>query len=117
MTSNKSIRHLLTWAVALVVFVFTALPAVAQKGDTPSSLLTYKSSRLTPTDGYMVAGDLWDTIKPMNPRKATGWRTIFGTTRCSTTSQSDPTDPTGTIRPASGRADTTSRTAGETAGG
>jgi hypothetical protein len=72
MTSNKSIRHPLTWAVSLAVLVFAALPALAQKGDTPSSLLTFKTARQTPGDGYMVAGDLWDTIKPMNSEEGNG---------------------------------------------
>ena len=72
MTSNNAIRHPLTWAVSLALLVFTALPAFAQKGNTPSNQLTYKSSRQTVGDGYMVAGDLWDTIKPMNSDEANG---------------------------------------------
>lgn len=50
-----------------------ALPAAAQKTDTPSSLLKYSAANATtPGDGYMVAGDLWDTIKPMNTVEGNG---------------------------------------------
>ena len=72
MTSNNAIRHPLTWAVSLALLVFTALPGFAQKGNRPSDLLTYKSASQTAGDGYMVAGELWDTIKPMNSDEANG---------------------------------------------
>ena len=72
MTTNFSIQRHTTWVMTLAVLACTALPALAQKANRPSSALTYKSDRLTPGDGYMVAGELWDTIKPMNSNEANG---------------------------------------------
>ena len=48
-----------------------AVPSLAQRKNKPSSNLNY-IQRLTPGDGYMVAGELWDTIKPMNTEEANG---------------------------------------------
>lgn len=46
------------------------LPAQAQSKRTPSQLLQYnRQQEGTPGDGYMVAGDLWDTVKPMNTQQ------------------------------------------------
>ena len=72
MTTNFSIQRHTAWVMTLAVLACAALPALAQKANRPSSLLTYKSDRLTPGDGYMVAGELWDTIKPMNSEEANG---------------------------------------------
>lgn len=46
------------------------LPAQAQSKRSPSQLLRYNTlQENTPGDGYMVAGDLWDTVKPMNTQQ------------------------------------------------
>jgi hypothetical protein len=61
-------RHrLLPLALALVVGLL-ATPAQAQPGDRPSSLLdmTLETKEEFETDGYMVGGDYWSTVKPMN---------------------------------------------------
>ena len=47
------------------------VPAYGQSKNKPSSKLNY-IQRLTPGDGYMVAGELWDAIKPMNTEEANG---------------------------------------------
>ncbi len=58
--------------LALVVIAWSATPADAQKKNSPSSLLSYKASLVTPGDGYMVAGELWETIKPLNSAEENG---------------------------------------------
>lgn len=55
----------------LVLFGVMVVPAQAQSGNTPSSMLKYNSAQdYTPGDGYMVAGDLWETVKPLNTNDA-----------------------------------------------
>jgi hypothetical protein len=45
----------------------TALPVLAQRQDRPSSQLNFSGQQgVTVGDGYMVGGQLWDTVKPMN---------------------------------------------------
>lgn len=57
----------LTVLCTLLLAGLIALPAQAQSKRTPSSMLRYNTQQeKTPGDGYMVAGDLWDTVKPMN---------------------------------------------------
>lgn len=49
------------------------LPVYAQSKRTPSSLLNIRSVQgTTPGDGYMVAGEFWETVKPMNSNEANG---------------------------------------------
>ncbi len=60
-------RFLYLWG--LVVFFSAAAvgPALAQKNDRPSSVLNVRQPAVdTPGDGYLVGGDIWDTVKPMN---------------------------------------------------
>jgi hypothetical protein len=53
------------WLLLIICVVVDS--ARAQSGNTPSSLLQYNSSKqYTPGDGYMVAGDVWETVKPLN---------------------------------------------------
>lgn len=60
----------LTVLCALMLGGALALPAQAQSKRTPSSLLQYnRQQEGIPGDGYMVAGDLWDTVKPMNTQQ------------------------------------------------
>lgn len=60
------IRHrLLPIFLALVVGLWT-FPAEAQPEDQPSSLLDVNPKEEFETDGYMVGGDYWNTVKPMN---------------------------------------------------
>ena len=53
---------------ALLLFgSLTAAEAIAQSADRPSAILQYNKSMLDiPGDGYMVSGDLWDTVMPQN---------------------------------------------------
>ena len=59
-------------AVLLTLVLAGALPAEAQSKRRPSSLLSYHQRQLVTAegDGYMVAGDLWDTVKPMNTQES-----------------------------------------------
>ena len=95
--------------VALCSLTF-AMPALSQSKKRPSSQLTF-TQRLTPGDGYMVAGELWDTIKPMNTEEGNGVEDPL--------SNNDYLHwiTTGTIQPASGQVDTRSRITGATAAG
>jgi len=64
-------RGLTLGVLLLVLGLVSAGPAWAQ--NRPSTLLDYnKSSDFTPGDGYMVAGELWETIKPMNTETPNG---------------------------------------------
>lgn len=66
-------RKLAVAVWALLLGGIASQPALAQKSDVPSSLLKYNSTQATtPTDGYMVAGELWSTIKPLNTAEANG---------------------------------------------
>ncbi len=49
-----------------------AAPAQAQKRDIPSALFRASVLPTTEGDGYMVAGDFWNTVKPMNTRTENG---------------------------------------------
>ena len=60
-----------TWGVLLVLMSVVSAPAIGQSKKTPSSKLQYLQ-RFTPGDGYMVAGELWETIKPMNTEEGNG---------------------------------------------
>ncbi len=58
---------LATRLAALLVGAALVVPASAQRADRPSSSLNYVSARTTDTgDGYLVGGDLWNTLKPSN---------------------------------------------------
>jgi hypothetical protein len=47
--------------------IFPVFPVAAQPGDSPSPLLKDVSSKEDfDTDGYMVGGDYWNTVKPLN---------------------------------------------------
>ena len=55
---------------ALLVAGIADLPVQAQTPRSPSSLLRYNTNRQDiPGDGYMVSGDLWETVKPMNTQE------------------------------------------------
>lgn len=57
----------------LLVGSFLTPGAKAQSSNAPSSLLNYMTdnwSTTAPGDGYMVAGDLWDTVKPANTKES-----------------------------------------------
>lgn len=71
---SMQIRLSRLWAVGLVVVlsVSIALPAAAQKRNTPSPLFKTATQATTPGDGYMVAGEYWNTVKPMNSEEANG---------------------------------------------
>lgn len=77
-TVNKMrmIKRNTLFASGLLVLVagLLASPALAQKSNTPSGKLNYASAAANPIidDGYMVAGELWETIKPMNTDEANG---------------------------------------------
>ena len=58
--------------LALLVTGWFTTSANAQSKRTPSSLLNYKAATITPGDGYMVAGELWETIKPLNSAEDNG---------------------------------------------
>lgn len=55
------------FGVSVALLVFGALTAAAQ-----SSVFTQKSAWNAPEDGYMVAGEYWHTIKPMNTAESSG---------------------------------------------
>ena len=71
MKVTRITSKLSAWGVLLVMLSLCTIPAIAQSKKTPSSKLSY-IHRLTPGDGYMVAGELWETIKPMNSEEANG---------------------------------------------
>lgn len=53
--------------VTLLLGVVLTASATAQPLDRPSSLLQYGNARATTSgDGYLVGGDLWNTLKPSN---------------------------------------------------
>ena len=56
--------------VALGFWLGTPPHALAQ--TSPSSVLQYAQRATTDTDGYLVAGDYWNTLKPMNTSEANG---------------------------------------------
>ncbi|NND70266.1 MAG: hypothetical protein HKN43_01675 [Rhodothermales bacterium] len=55
-----------TLLLVAIVTAWSTAPVYAQKQNSPSSLLSYKAQVTNPGDGYMVAGELWETIKPLN---------------------------------------------------
>ncbi|HET6566906.1 MAG TPA: T9SS type A sorting domain-containing protein [Rhodothermales bacterium] len=61
-------RRLTLFLGALLVCGGVLAPSArAQSKDKPSSILTYnRATEDLPDDGYMVAGDLWDTVMPLN---------------------------------------------------
>ncbi len=66
----KSKRLCLHTASSLLLVLLTGMaawPAAAQKQSTPSPLLQFVSPHpTTEGDGYMVAGEFWEAVKPMN---------------------------------------------------
>jgi hypothetical protein len=73
---------LLFGLIALVVGAGMATPASAQRSDRPSSALDYLDSSDktfvdTPGDGYLVGGDLWNTLKPANSSVADRLGNVF----------------------------------------
>lgn len=56
----------------LLLLVAMVWPAQAQRQNTPSSLLEMAGRPTTAGDGYMVAGEYWTTIKPMNTATENG---------------------------------------------
>lgn len=61
----------LTFLCVLLVAGIADLPAQAQSQRSPSSLLRYNTNRQDiPGDGYMVSGDLWETVKPPNTQES-----------------------------------------------
>ncbi len=73
----------LTLAPRLVAFLLgavIAVPASAQRADRPSSALHYVDPRATTSgDGYLVGGDLWNTLKPSNTSEASLLGNAFAT--------------------------------------
>ena len=70
---NAGMYQKLTAAVVLALLTgVTTQSVVAQKSNVPSSLLNFGVEATTATDGYMVAGELWSTIKPLNTVEANG---------------------------------------------
>jgi hypothetical protein len=57
------------FGVSVALLVFGALPATAQKA---SSVFTQKALYNAPGDGYMVGGEYWHTVKPMNSAETNG---------------------------------------------
>lgn len=53
-------------ALVLALMGWGVSDALAQSKNRPSSLLDYSSKDAFETDGYMVGGDYWNTIKPLN---------------------------------------------------
>lgn len=54
-----------------IVSLLTVGAASAQERHTPSSVFTYNRP-IVEDVGYMVAGDLWDTVRPMNTATPNG---------------------------------------------
>ena len=71
MKINAMQKHLTGWGLLVLLLSFVTAPVLAQSQRKPSSRLSY-IQRLTPGDGYMVAGELWDTVKPMNTEEGNG---------------------------------------------
>ena len=71
MKVNVSRSNCTPWILLITLMSVCVVPVWAQSKKTPSNGLTY-IQRLTPGDGYMVAGELWETIKPMNTEEANG---------------------------------------------
>jgi hypothetical protein len=71
---NAGMYQKLTAVVGLVLVTgILSQPAIAQKSNVPSSLLKYNGTQTTyATDGYLVAGEFWETIKPMNTSTPNG---------------------------------------------
>ncbi|MCB0719924.1 MAG: T9SS type A sorting domain-containing protein [Bacteroidetes bacterium] len=67
-------KRLLPFGLLVLFGGLLTSPALAQKSNTPSGKLNYASSTANPIldDGYMVAGELWETIKPMNSDEDNG---------------------------------------------
>ena len=63
----------------LLSLVAAAAPASAQRRDLPSSTLQYanRSQATTNGDGYLVGGDLWNTLKPANTDEAGRLGNVF----------------------------------------
>lgn len=61
-----SFRHTLLSALAFALIGLGTSDALGQSGNRPSSLLNYSSKDAFETDGYMVGGEYWNTVKPLN---------------------------------------------------
>lgn len=60
-------RTILVVGLVLLAGSYAAPEARAQNNGRPSSLLSYSSAQTTfESDGYMVGGDYWNTVKPLN---------------------------------------------------
>jgi hypothetical protein len=68
--SRTSASRTCAAVLALGFWLGTSLPAFAQ--TSPSALLNYAQRPTTDTDGYLVAGDYWNTLKPMNTSEPNG---------------------------------------------
>jgi hypothetical protein len=64
MSISKTVRRAPALLLALAVGLGAALPSFAQ--TLPSSMLRYAQQPSFESDGYLVAGDYWNTLKPMN---------------------------------------------------
>lgn len=68
---NAGMYRMLRVGFGLILLAASsASPAAAQKANAPSSLLNYNAAKLTPGDGYMVGGEMWSVIKPLNTAEA-----------------------------------------------
>lgn len=64
-----NVDRLILYAAAVALALLSAMApnaARAQSDDRPSSLLTYRQAGAFETDGYMVGGEYWNTVKPLN---------------------------------------------------
>lgn len=63
---------------ALLLGVLVAVPSAAQRTDRPSTRLNYVSAvPTTAGDGYLVGGDLWNTLKPSNTTESSRLGSAF----------------------------------------
>lgn len=69
MLTTRTFRRVPALLLALAVGLSASLTATAQ--EMPSSLLRYAQPTYE-TDGYLVAGDFWNTLKPMNTSTPNG---------------------------------------------
>lgn len=69
-TAMTYFRHVLLSALAFALLGWGASDALAQSENRPSSLLNYSSKDAFETDGYMVGGEYWNTVKPLNSADA-----------------------------------------------
>lgn len=58
--------RLLSLPLVAALLVFPLSDVQAQPKDRPSSLLEMSAKEEFDTDGYMVGGDYWNTVKPLN---------------------------------------------------